>query len=214
MQHSSAFKLSCRQQFAVLALLVAVLFLPPLSAAGAAEAGQPPARIRVERGHPWRPPFGLDRIGQPLNAVVELDSNPPSSEVALVAYLDGEEIARKTLTLTGQAPATGRASFETWPTELVLMAKSAQDEAVELARQTIEPAPFEADAIARPDQIINPVDLGAVLVPADWLILADGQQGTIDVAAICRTGDVPGARVTAWFESAPTAKTVAEMALV
>ena len=36
----------------------------------------------------------------------------------------------------------------------------------------------------------------------------------IDVAAICRTGDVPGARVTAWFESAPAAKTAAEMALV
>lgn len=198
----------------ILAVLLGMCLLFPLATTGAAEAGKPPARIRVERSHPWRPPFGLDRVGQPLNAAVELDSNPPSSEVALVAYLRGQEIARKTLVLTGQAPATGRASFETWPTELALVAQSAEGGAVELARQAVEPVPFEADAIVRQDPIINPVDLGAVLVPADWLILADGQQGTIDVAALCRIGDVPGARVTAWFESAPAAKTVAGMELV
>ncbi|MCU0959107.1 MAG: hypothetical protein MUF48_03300 [Pirellulaceae bacterium] len=214
MQRSSASTLSCRQPFAVLALLVCVLFFSPLPATGAAAVGEPPARIRVEPGHPWRPPYGLDRIGQPLTAVVELDSNPPACDVVLVAHLRGEEIARKTLTLTGQAPATGRASFETWPTELVLVAQSAQGEAVELARQAVEPVPFEADAIARQDQLVNPVDLGAILVPADWLILADGGQGTIDVAAICRTGDVPGAQVTAWFESAPMAKTLAAMELI
>lgn len=198
----------------ILAVLLGASLLFPIATTDAAEAGKPPARIRVERDHPWRPPFGLDRIGQPLNAAVELDSNPPSSEVALVAYLRGQEIARKTLTLTGQAPATGRASFDTWPTELALVAQSAQGGAVELARQAVEPVPFEADAIVRQDPIINPVDLGAVLVPADWLILADGQQGTIDVAAICRIGDVPGARVTAWFESAPPAQTVAGIELI
>ena len=198
----------------ILAVLLGASLLFPLATTGAAEAGKPAARIRVERGHPWRPPFGLDRIGQPLNAAVELDSTPPSSEIALVAYLRGQEIARKTLTLTGQTPATGRASFETWPTELALVAQAAEGGAVELARQAVEPVPFEADAIARQDPILNPVDLGAVLVPADWLILADGQPGTIDVAAICRIGDVPGARITAWFESGPAAKTVAGMELV
>ena len=122
--------------------------------------------------------------------------------------------ARTVLTLTGQTPSTCQVSFDPWPTELVLVAKPAQGAAVELARQTVEPVPFEADAIARPDRIIHPVDLGTILVPSDWLVLADGQRGSIDVAAICRTGDMPGARVTAWFDSAPAEKTAAEMALV
>lgn len=94
--------------------------------------------------HPWRPPFGLDRIGLPLDMAAD------------------------------------------------------------------NPRPFEADALARPDQIVNPVDLGTILVPAGWLVVTDGQKGTIDIAAICGS-DVPDARGTAWFESAPAAKTVVDL---
>jgi hypothetical protein len=103
---------------------------------------------QAEPGHPWRPPFGLDRIGQPLAPGVE-------------------------------------------PT-----------------------APFEADAVAQADRVINPVDLGTILVPADWLLLADWQKGTIDIAAICRDADMPDTRAIAWFGSAPAAKTSAQLALV
>ena len=81
-------------------------------------------------------------------------------------------------------------------------------------RGSREPVAFEADAIARPDRIIHPVDLGTILLPNDWLLLADGQKGTVDVAAICRSGDVPNAREAAWFESSPAAKTASGMALV
>ncbi|MBN1420218.1 MAG: hypothetical protein JXP34_15670 [Planctomycetes bacterium] len=77
-----------------------------------------------------------------------------------------------------------------------------------------ESAAFEADAIARPDRIIHPVDLGTILVPSDWLILADGQGGEIEVAAICRTGDLPEARAAAWFASAAEEKTAVALALV
>jgi len=138
---------------AVLAALLGIVLLLPAPGASAADVGVagPAARMPVDRGHPWRPPFGLDRVGQPLTAV---------------------------------------------------------------AGRSAEPEPFEADAIARPDRIVNPVDLGAILVPSDWLILAEGQRGEIDVAAICRTGDVPDARVTAWFESTAAEKTAREMALV
>jgi len=34
---------------------------------------------------------------------------------------------------------------------------------------------FEADAIARAEMPMNPVDLGAILVPEDWLLLGPGQ---------------------------------------
>ncbi len=74
--------------------------------------------------------------------------------------------------------------------------------------------PFQADAIARPDHIIHPVDLGTILVPSDWLLLADGQTGSVDVAAISRSGDTPNAKATVWFESSPAAKTAADIALV
>jgi hypothetical protein len=84
---------------------------------------------RLDAGHPWRPPFGVERVGQ----------------------------------------GTG----------------------------------FEAEAIARPDEVVNPVDLGTVLVPSGWLLLGPGQTATLDVAALGRSGDVPGARVRAWFGSDP-----------
>ena len=105
------------------------------------------AKPAVPMQHPWRPPFGLERVGQPI-----ADSS--------------------------------------------------------------DAAPFEADAIARPDRLINPVDLGAILPPSDWLLLADGQKGTIDVAAISRTTDVPEVHITAWFNSMPAAKTTARVSMV
>ncbi|MCB9769899.1 MAG: hypothetical protein H6752_17005 [Candidatus Omnitrophica bacterium] len=96
--------------------------------------------------HPWRPPFGLDRVGQ-------LSSNHPASTT------------------------------------------------------------LEADAEARPDEIINPVDLGTILVPDDWLLLGPGQSGTIEVAAISHDRDIPNASVIAWFESKPNSKSHASISL-
>jgi hypothetical protein len=195
--------------------LLGGLFLLQLSDAGGADQQKPASQIRIDSGHPWRPPFGLDRVGRPLSAVVEVAAQrQPPPECVLVGYLLGKEIARSRLTLTGKPPYKCRASFDPWPTELVLLAKSAEGAPVELARQTVERVPFESDAAARPDRVIHPVDLGTVLAPNDWLLLADGQKGTAEVAAICRTGDVPNGRVTAWFESAPAAKTTADMPLV
>ena len=82
-----------------------------------------------------------------------------------------------------------------------------------VARQSVSRPAFQADAIVQIERAVHPVDLGAILVPSDWLLLADGQTGTVAVAAICRAGDVADARVTAWFESAPAAKTEVEAVL-
>ena len=62
---------------------------------------------------------------------------------------------------------------------------------------------MEADAVARPDQVVNPVDLGTILVPAGWLLLAPDQSASLEPAAVNRTSDVAGARLRAWFESDP-----------
>ena len=201
---------------AILVVLLAAFTLASAPRVQAADvpAKKPAAQIRVDPGHPWRPPFGLDRIGRPLTAVVEIATErQPALRYALIAYRDAKETARSVLSLSGKPPYTSQASFNPWPSELVLEAKSADGKRTELARQKVDVAPFEAEAIARPQKTINPVDLGAIFVPSDWLLLGDGQTGSIDVAAISRTADVPDARVTAWFESAPGQKTVAALPL-
>jgi hypothetical protein len=200
----------------VLALLAgSFVFQLPFARASEAERTRPAAQIRIDRGHPWRPPFGLDRVGRPLTVVVEISGDrQPSPQYNLVAYRSGKETARAALVLTGKAPYVCRRSFDPWPAELVVEARSRDGAVTELARQTIDSVPFEAEAIARPQEAVNPVDLGAIFVPSDWLLLSDGQAGRIDVAAISRAGDVPGARATAWFDSEPERKTAADLKLM
>jgi hypothetical protein len=189
--------------------------LVPLANGAEPAAERPTCRIRLDAGHPWRPPFGPERIGRPLVVMVEIASDrQPPPECVLVGYVQNNEIARSPLTLAGKSPYTCRATFDPWPAQLVLLVKSEQGSLVELARLAVAPPPFEADAVARPDRIINPVDLGTILPPSDWLLLTDGRKGRIDVAAIGRTADMPKACVTAWFDSAPAAKMTATVAMV
>ena len=82
------------------------------------------------------------------------------------------------------------------------------------ARPDAYQLPVEADADARPAKVINPVDLGAILVPSDWLLLQGGQGGTVELAAISHDGDLPAAQATAWFESNPSEKSSTSLALV
>ena len=85
-----------------------------------------------------------------------------------------------------------RISLEADPAEVVLLAKSSPDgEFRELARQAVTLPPFEAEAVARPESVIHPVDLGTILVPHDWLLLAGGQKATVEVAALNRGSGCP-----------------------
>ena len=174
------------------------------------------AKLTVEPGHSWTTPFGLERVGRPLEAVVEVAAGvKPNEEYVLACYRDGREIRRQAVLFLDSPKHFGRVTLDNGPSEVALLVKAdAQAKLVEVARAQVKPMAFEADAVARPERIINPVDLGTILPPADWLLLADGQKGAIDVAAICRTADMPEVRVTAWFHSAPTVKTTATVAMV
>ncbi|NUQ61443.1 MAG: hypothetical protein HUU20_03080 [Pirellulales bacterium] len=190
------------------------LGVPP--AATAVAAGEKPVcRIHVDPGHPWQPPFGLDRVGRPLAVTVEVvaDASSPR-EYVLVGYRQGKELARTQLALVGASPCQCHASFDTWPAELALLATTPQGAIVELARQSVEVPQLEAEAIARPDRIVNPIDLGTVFVPYDWLLLGGDQNGTVDVAAVNRSDEIADVVVSAWFESAPAAKTTAGVRMV
>jgi hypothetical protein len=93
------------------------------------------------------------------------------------------------------------------------MKTEAQTEWAAAGRAEVKPPIFEADVAARPDKSINPVDLGTVLPPANWLLLAGGQKVEVEVAALNRGGAVPGAVVNAWYESSPDQKVKANLAL-
>ena len=178
------------------------------------------AQIRLESQHPWRPPFGLERVGQPITAVVEVASEQrPYREYGLAAFVEGKEVERQLLNLaghlaSGKSPYTAKAKFTVYPDELVLFAKCRfQGEEAEVGRTKLPPAQFEAEAIAKPDVVVNPVDLGTVLVPNDWLLLSASQKASLDLAVISRAGDVPAARASVWFASATANKITSDLLL-
>lgn len=95
------------------------------------------ARIRVDPGHPWRPPFGLDRVGAPLR--VEVDpglGQALSPEYWLVGYAEGKEIERQALRLTNKPPARRQVTMSGDPEELALVAITEADGS-ELWRQRV-----------------------------------------------------------------------------
>lgn len=204
--------------FAILLTLCSAFPWPGLAQEDCAESVV--ARIRVDPGHPWRPPFGLERVGKPLTVNIELKSEKrPEREYSVVSYLDGKEVGRHALTEINSMRRNGSTYVETvdfnpFPSEVVLLAKCRyQGEAVEVTRLKVEPPPFEAEAVARPQEWINPVDLGTIFVPHDWLLLRSGQKGLVQVAALSRAQDLSAAQASVWFESAPKEKASANLKL-
>jgi hypothetical protein len=102
-----------------------------LAANPEARGTEPVFLISLDSEHPWRPPFGLDRVGQ---------------------------------------------------------------------QRTVD---IEADCVAGGEPAVNPVDLGAILVPNGWLLLGPGQVGVLEIATLRRDRSDPKARVTAWFSFNP-----------
>ncbi|MEW5976499.1 MAG: hypothetical protein AB1898_11920 [Acidobacteriota bacterium] len=164
------------------------------------------AQIRLETHHPWRPPFGVERVGQGFTAVAEVQSETrPLREYWLASYSRGNEQERKIVALAGifsKPPFVGKAVFTQPFDELVLFAKCRfEGSPLEISRLKVDLPDLEAEAMARPEPIVNPVDLGAILVPHDWLLAGSSQKGVIEVAAVSyRDAPIP-AKVSAWFES-------------
>ncbi|MFV1969030.1 MAG: hypothetical protein ACC628_26720 [Pirellulaceae bacterium] len=182
-------------------LLVAVL--GALSTAEGREEETDEFHILIDAAHPWRPPFGLDRVGRPLTVEVESRSKTrPSADHLLAEYRDGKVVGRHTVGFPNSAPFIGRVTLEDWPEEMALLRRTDTGD-VEVVRRSVALPWIEADAIAAPDSVINPVDLGAVLVPANHLLLAGGQSGHVDMAALSRLRDFPDGILEVWFASAP-----------
>ena len=187
------------------------LFEHPGSVAGQREAVTSATSFQFDPGHPWRPPFGVERVGLTPVIVQFASDTRPASAHWLAAYREGREVERKALDVSGNSPFTARVTFATSPApeELVLLAKDKDGKAIERARWKVERPAFEADAEATADPVINPIDLGAVLPPADWLVLGPEQQARVTLAAFSSKEEVRGAEVLVWFESSPNRPTKA-----
>ncbi len=208
-------QLPCRGLFAVFVLC----FSMPASTLGN-ECREPvTGQIRLEPHHPWAPPFGLERPGKGFTAVVEIHSDVrPLREYWLSSQAEGKEVERKIVALAGifsKPPFIGKVTFAQPFDELVLFGKCRFEGApAEVSRQKVSLPELEAEAVARPDKLINPVNLGAILVPYDWLLLAGGQKGSVEVAAVSFRRDQRKAQISAWFESATQAKSAKEVDLI
>jgi hypothetical protein len=142
-------------------------------------------------------------VGAPPAVHIELASEqPPSREYFVAAYRDGRETQRLQLRLTGEkSPFFGTVRLKAVPSDVALYARCQRDaRTTEVARQVVSWPGIEADAEVRPDREINPVDLGAILVPKDRLLLAAGQAAVIDAAAISHARAIGNARLMAWFD--------------
>lgn len=181
-----------------------------------AEPAQLAVQLRVEEVHPWRPPFGLDRVGQSRVIVIDASEAIAAGELTLASRLAGREVARQAVTLPDQPPRVARVWFEGQLDfdEVTLTLRTPEGAApVELARQKASLPQFEADAVGRPEQLINPIDLNAILVPGDWLLLGPQQSGRVDIRAIQRGEDEKQVTVKAWFESRVDQPTLVDFTL-
>jgi hypothetical protein len=186
--------------------------LLPTRADGAPKA-EVTFRLTPDAGHPWRPPFGLDRVGRPPAIAIRASGRPGGAGHYLSVQLQGKEIFGHPVGFPAGPPFAVRVPIPGNADEVVLFELSAGGDAIELAREKVVLPALEADAIARPDAIVNPVDLGAILVPSGKLLLGPGQSATVEVAAIGRDHDRPDARLTASYDSRPDRKVTAAMPL-
>ncbi|MBM0108905.1 hypothetical protein JM946_29605 [Steroidobacter sp. S1-65] len=176
------------------------------------------AKLSIDKGHRWRPPFGLDRVGSPPVAHVELHlQHPPTAEYYLTAYNNGDEIEREKVHLRlnagdygglGNVPIsnkrTARFSHVILPqrTTEAALERGCDGKLEVLDRKTVTKEDIEADAVAQSPQPLNPVDFGAIFPPHNVLFIVEGQDATVRVAALSRSLDLPRARLQVWVEGA------------
>lgn len=175
-----------------------------------AEAQQD-ALLKVEEGHPWCPPFGLARVGQPIRIVITpLGGLNKGEELFLAGYRGDHTVFKEKIEFTDQSSVVKEVDPSIDRVNLIAGKDVASRE---LASLVLERKELEAEAVAHLKTPVNPIDLGAVFPPANGLVLAPDQTAQVRVAAFSRTLDASGARVLAWFEARPSQRVEAELSL-
>src|SRR5579863_3784033 len=76
--------------------------------------------VRLETVHPWRPPFGLDRVGRPLMAVVEAAERPAGADYVLSLLDRGKVVSQHPVRFPSAPPYFARVAIAGSGDELVL----------------------------------------------------------------------------------------------
>ena len=186
---------------------LALLLATTLATAVCAQRQAASWTILLDQGHPWRPPFGLDRVGRPVTARVERsEAKVPASDLFLSARATGREVASTPVEFAPDQTISQRVTLSDEVDEVVLIRRQADGPSAELACARPKRPELEAEAVAVADALTNPVDLGAILPPTGWLLLGPKQLATIDVAALVRADKPRTVQLAAWFEAAPAQK--------
>lgn len=161
--------------------------------------------LHVVPNHPWRPPFGLDRVGTPTRIRVDIPkSSAHNHELILVASAQGKETERFALGGANASALADTVELRSNPDQVEVRVRCPGTTALLcLAAERVSRPEVEMDAIAELEQAINPVDLGAILVPKDWLLLKEGQTASVRVAAVAHLGSHPDARLRISFSNKP-----------
>lgn len=174
----------------------------------------PGLSLEIRPAHRWLPPFGLERVGNSTEALINIKSEIPyGTTVQLITFLNNKEVRRKNITVPDSVPFTERVIINENADLAMLYLDDGRTAPKEIGRQTVIQPAFEFDASAIPDSTINPVDLGTILVPADWLLLAHGQKIKLLIAGLSRLGNVNDASVITWYASSTGKKTRALLPL-
>lgn len=166
--------------------------------------------LRLDSGNSWRSPFGLDRVGSPpvVRVVAEggIDVDARDATIEIVAFRDGLERERHRAQLHPSI-----VFFDPIGDDLVGVAtlRDVPDEiAVELqgrivVRERVTWPRVEVAVRSRSVTRANPVDLGAVLVPDDWLLAEAGHEVSVRIAALSKAEDIADARFHVGFDGEP-----------
>ena len=77
-------------------------------------------RLILDRGHPWRPPFGPDGVGSPPAVVVHASDRPAGAGLILAVLKRGKEIGRQPVGFPAKPPYSARVPIAVDADEVVL----------------------------------------------------------------------------------------------
>ncbi len=142
--------------------LTIALFFTCLLAVSTSEASaddqtdrQPAFKITLDPGHPWRPPFGLERIGRAVQVVVEARDRPEAANYFVTSFLKGKQGPSYPVCFSAESPWFARVTLEHDADELALERdRKPPEKPVELARQVIRASGIRrgSNRSARPDR--------------------------------------------------------------
>ncbi len=173
--------------------------------------------IHIDKGHPWQPPFELERVGTSLKVFIK-QIHPDialQNSLWLSSQIAGREVKQNKVAFSKEANRSQRIVIDDNVEEVVLLQvlenKSSRKE---ITKKKVERNILEADAIAKANVITNPIDLGIIFPPSDELLLGPGQTAQINVAVYSRSKQTQTIKVVVWFDETPTSTMTRKIELI